>query len=433
VPDSSDDPKAMKQQSDRKELISSSVAIQPIRLRAALTIGLLTATTLGVALAAAWRERQKAGLIDADGYARYGFRIAEGRGLVDPQGRPTAFRGPTYPLVCAGLALVFGPSLQVIQTAQCVFYALANGLIGLLAYRYGVRLGVVVLGMLGVMFFWPAWPWFCHIFTEPLFTLLLALILWTWTEAVRAPSAGKYVLTGLVLAAAALCRPEGYLVAVLPVVDVLRRQGWKNIQAWAGAALILLGFALLEVPWVVRNWLALGRPILTAQTGAENFFLATWYQEANWHGNPLHDPKRFPPAGEGFWQLPLEERNRIFSEMAWQNIRQSPGQVLLCIPKRMLMFFFQYPERGWIPTPKGLLLGAPLYLLAILGYRWSPESLKILLRRALAILVVLALIHSLLVSEFRYSHPVQPYVVLMASVAFWQLAERGASAIFPRR
>ena len=422
----------MNQQSDRKETISSSLAIQPIRLRAALAIGLLTAATLAVALAAAWRERQKTGIIDADGYAGYGFRIAEGQGLVDPQGRPTAFRGPTYPLVCAGLALVFGPSLEVIQTAQCVFYALANGLIGLLAYRYGARLGVVVLAMVGVMFFWPAWPWFCHIFTEPLFTLLLALILWAWTEAVRTPSAWKYFLTGLVLAAGALCRPEGYLVAVLPVVDVLRRQGWKNIWGWAGVGWILLGFALLEVPWVVRNWLSLGRPILTAQTGTENFFLATWYQEANWHGNPLHEPERFPPAGQGFWQLPVEERNRIFREMAWQNIRQSPGQVLLCIPKRFLMFFFQYPPRGWIPTPKGLLLGVPLYLLAILGYWWSPKSLKILLRRALAMVVVLALIHSLLVSEFRYSHPVQPYILLMASVAFWQLAEQVRKAILPR-
>ena len=198
MPDSSDDPKPMNQQSDRKETIFSSLAIQPIRLRAALTIGLLTAATLVVALAAAWQERQKVGIIDADSYAAYGFRIAEGRGLVDPQGRPTAFRGPTYPLICAGLALVFGPRLEVIQTAQCLFYALANGLIGLLAYRYGARLGMVVLAMLGVMFFWPAWPWFCHIFTEPLFTLLLALILWAWTEAVRAPSAGKYFWTGLV-------------------------------------------------------------------------------------------------------------------------------------------------------------------------------------------------------------------------------------------
>jgi len=422
----------MNQQSDRKETISSSLAIQPIRLRAALAIGLLTAATLAVALAAAWRERQKVGIIDADGYAGYGFRIAEGQGLVDPQGRPTAFRGPTYPLVCAGLALVFGPSLEVIQTAQCVFYALANGLIGLLAYRYGVRLRVVVLAMLGVMFFWPAWPWFCHIFTEPLFTLLLALILWAWLEMVRRPTWGNHLITGLLLAVGALCRPEVYVLVPIPVLDTLHRQGWRSRKSWAGVGWILLGFVLLEVPWVVRNWLSVGRAILTAQTGTENFFLATWYQEANWHGNPLHEPERFPPAGQGFWQLPVEERNRIFREMGWQNIRQSPGQVFLCIPKRFLMFFFQYPPRGWLPTPKGLLLGVPLYLLAILGYRWSPESLKILLRRALAMVVVLALIHSLLVSEFRYSHPVQPYILLMASVAFWQLAEQVRKAILPR-
>ena len=419
------DQKAMNQQSERNETISSSLAIQPIRLRAALAIGLLTAATLVVALGAAWRERQKTGIIDADGYARYGFRIAEGRGLVDDQGRPTAFRGPTYPLVCAGLALVFGPRLEVVQTAQCVFYALANGLIGLLAYRYGARLRVVVLSMVGVMFFWPAWPWFCHIFTEPLFTLLLALILWAWLEMVRRPTWWNHLLTGLLLAVGALCRPEVYVLAPIPVLDTLCRQGWRTGRAWGGAALIFVGFALLEVPWVVRNWLSVGRAILTADAGMENFFLATWYQEANWQCDPLHDPTRFPPAGQGFWELPLEERNRMFSEMAWQNLRQSPGQVLLCLPKRFFMFIFQYPPRGWLPTWKGLLLGVALYLLAILGYLLADGRLRFLLHRALAILVVLALVHTLLVSEFRYSCPVQPYVLLMASTAFWRLAERG--------
>lgn len=334
--------------------------IQPIRFRPLMVILGLSLATLVLALVVAWRERLHRGIIDADGYAGYGFRIAEGRGLVDPQGRPTAFRGPTYPLVCAGLALMFGPRLEVVQTAQCLFYALANGLIGLLAYRYGAQVRVVALAMLGVMFFWPAWPWFCHIFTEPLFTLLLAFILWAWLRMLRLPTWINHLVTGLLLGLGALCRPEVYVLTPLPVLDTLRRQEWRRRRAWAGVATILLGFALVEVPWVLRNWLSLGRLILTAEAGMENFFLATWYQEANWQGNPLHDSARFPPAGQGFWRLPLPERNRIFWEMAWQNIQQAPGQVLLCLPKRFLMFFFQYPPRGWLPTCKSLLLGIPL-------------------------------------------------------------------------
>ncbi len=404
--------------------------VQPVGLRAGLVIGLLSVATLAVALVVAWRERQTTGIIDADAYAKYGFRIAEGRGLVDDQGRPTAFRGPTYPLVCAGLALAFGPRLEVVQAAQCLFYALANGLIGLLAYRYGAGLRVVVFSMLGMMFFWPAWPWFCHIFTEPLFTLLLALILWGWLEMVRRPTWPRHLVTGLLLAVGALCRPEVYLLAPIPVLDTLRRQGWRSRRAWVGAGLILLGFALLEVPWVVRNWLSIGRVIITADAGMENFFMATWYQEANWQGNVIHDPARFPPAGQGFWKLPLEERNRIFWEMAWQNIREAPGQVLLCMPKRFLMFFFQYPPRGWLPTWKSLVLGIPLYLLALLGYGWAEGPVKFLLRRALAILAVLALVHTVLVSEFRYSSPVQPYILLMASIGFWGLGHRVAKAFW---
>lgn len=406
-------------------------AVRPMRPVAAWVIVAMTVATFLVALGVALAERQKTGIIDADGYASYGFRIAEGRGLVDESDQPTAFRGPIYPLVCAGLALVFGPFLEVVQVAQCVFYALANGLIGYLAYRYSGQLRVVVLMMAGVMGFWPAYPWFCHIFTEPLFMLLLALILWAWTEMIWRPSWKKHLVTGFLLGVGTLCRPELAVLIVIPLWDTLRGAGWRR-KGWHGVGLILLGFALCEVPWVVRNWLQLGRVILSADHGTMIFFLATWYQEANWHGNPLHEPERFPPAGEGFWKLPVEERNKIFLQLARQNFREAPGQVLLLFPKRAMMFFFQYPPRGWLPTWKSLLLGIPLYFLAVVGYRRSGLELKRFLRQALWTIGVLWVVHTALVSEFRYSCPVQPYILLMASVGFWSLADWAWAIVSPQ-
>ena len=68
-------------------------------------------------------------------------------------------------------------------------------------------------------------------------------------------------------------------------------------------AALVMGFLMLEVPWVVRNYLALDRIVITTTGGSQSLFLATWHQQANWMGNVFHDPERFPPAGEGFWKL----------------------------------------------------------------------------------------------------------------------------------
>lgn len=383
----------------------------------------LTIATFVVALLVAFHSRHVSGILDADGYASYGFRLADGQGLVDSAGRPTAFRGPVMPLVCALTSLVCGKSLAAVQIVLCGFYALANGLVGYLAWRYYRSLRLVVMTMVVGIGFWPAYPWFCHIFSEPVFTFLLAGFLLVWTETIRSGSRWGYAATGLLLAASSLCRPEMYVFVPVLLIDVLHKHSlrWKGGEA---LTLIAIGFLLLEAPWVVRNWVSVGKPVISADNGTMNIFLATWFQEANWQGNPFHDPDRFAPAGQGFWQRPEEERNRIFWEMALQNVREAPGQVLLCIPRRFFMFFYQYGPRGWLPSLKSLVFATTLYLSALIGYRRSSAAQKVLLRRALCLVGVIAAVHTAMVSEFRFSCPVQPYIILMAMA--------GALGIFDR-
>jgi hypothetical protein len=328
------------------------------------------------------------------------------------------------PLICAATAWLFGPSLEAVQVVLCGFFAATNGLIGCLAWRYYRRLSVVAMSMTLTMFFYPSYPWFCHVFSEPIFAALLALFLLVWTATMRNGSLAGYFATGLLLAVSALCRPEMYAFPPILLVDVIRKHRFSRRSA-AAMTLTAAGFLLLEVPWVARNWLVVGKPILSADNGTMNLFLATWYQEANWMGNPFHEPSRFPPAGQGFWQLPESERNRIFLEMAKRNVREAPLSVLMCVPRRFVMFFYQCRPRGWLPGPKSLVLGTAIYVLAWIGFRRSSPEQRRLLHRALCLIGLIGLVHVMLVSDFRFSQPVQPYFLLMASV--------GALSLLPRR
>jgi hypothetical protein len=381
----------------------------------------MTAATLVAALLIERYTLKEVQFVDPDGWGRMGFEVAAGKGLII-HGKPSAYRGPVVPVIFATAALLFGPSLEVLLVTQCVFFALANGVLGLIAQRVFSDRRVTFLTMLLYLGYVPAYPWFCHIFTEPIFTTLLALFVLTWMVALERGGVW-HLFTGVTLALAALCRPVMYFFMPFVLLLPLLRAGFKR-HVLRSLGLLTVGFLLLEVPWVVRNCYQTGQPVLTTSGGSQAFFLMTWYQQANWLGNPFDDPKRFPPQAEGFWALPEEQQNAIFRRMAWDNIREAPLSVLLLVPRRLLIFLFQMQATGWLPTAKSLLFGGAIYLLALLGYVLSPRSSRSRVAPCLWLLGFNVLFHSLLVAEYRYSHPIQPYFFMLASAGVFLVSAR---------
>ena len=378
---------------------------------------MLTIATFFAALAIQkFSDPPPAGFLDPDGWGVRGFRIAAGQGLTDSDGNASAFRGPVIPLVFAMLALIFGSSYDVLLLNQCLFFAVANGLLGIICWRVFGDWRVTLLSMLIYIAYTPAHPWFSSIFVEPIFTAVLAVFMLSWTVALQRHTGTWYFLSGLLLALAALSRPVMYFFLVPFLFLMVRHTGWTRKAGWV-ACMALLGFLSLEIPWVVRNYISTGRPVAMTSGGTQALFLATWYQEANYFGNPFHDPKRFLPGVENFWDLPQDEQNRRFGQMARENIQNEPLRVLMLIPKRFMLFLFQMQGRGWIPTSKSMFLGGLLYLLALLGYYVSSFEKRKLYEPCLYLILFNIMFHSLLIAEFRYSHPIQPYIFMAASVA----------------
>jgi hypothetical protein len=330
------------------------------------------------------------------------------------------------PLVLAGAALLFGPSLEVLQVAECVFFALGNMAVGWIAMRYFRDKRVTAMTMLLYLGFTPAYGWFCHIFSEPIFTPLLALLIAVWTMQSRSRTLPGFLGLGVAAAVNALCRPEMYALAPILAIDAWRGTEPRQ-RRLAAVALLTAGFMLLEIPWFVRNCVSVGRPVVTATAGIQNTFRATWYTAQNWQGNVDHDPAVFPMDPKVFWALPEMERDRLFEQWTTDNLRNAPLQVAMCVPKRAWMFFYQLGPTGWMPSTKTLLFGTLIYALAALGYRWSSPQQRRLLNRCLWVIAVNAAVHALVTSDYRFSHPMQPYFFLMASVAAAGLLDRWAA------
>lgn len=390
-------------------------------LLAYLAIGVVT-TLAGLAI------QHKVGMSpdygDPDGWGKRGFWMAEGKGLVDANGSPSAMRGPVPPMIYAASAWLFGINYKVLLVTQACFFGLSASLIAAIGQFVFDRWRVSLLAVFMMIGFVPAWPWLCNIFSEPIFTAVLAAFMLSWLKASEKPaSMWRWVLVGLLLGITALTRPVLYFFVPFVLLDAC----WRLRLRWRTGFVFLwlmLGFFVVEGPWLVRNYQAFGKIIPTTSGSSQALHLCTWYQQANWIGNPYQDPKRFPPAGEGFWDLPKPEQDRRFKEMAWENLRTAPVQVLLLIPKRTMMFFFQMKETGWMPTVKSILLNSMLYPTALLGFWLAGPTIRRRLMPCVILVLFNAAFYSALQSEYRYSHPIQPYLMLLSSFGLWAIADR---------
>lgn len=202
---------------------------------------------------------------DSVAYFQVGWELANGLGFDLPLRRT-----PLYPLFVAGVVWALGEDLRGLALVQHLLgvgtvvatYFLGRTMFGRLAGA---------LAALAVAVSAPLLIYEHYILAEPLFTPLLVLgllllVLAMRREGGRRSVAGLYLAGGVVLALAALSRPIGQ--ALLPVgplaILVHHWSGWAALRSAVRASLlptvlVLVGFALVLVPWSVRGSMTTGR------------------------------------------------------------------------------------------------------------------------------------------------------------------------------
>jgi 4-amino-4-deoxy-L-arabinose transferase-like glycosyltransferase len=206
-------------------------------------------------------------LVDARAYDASALAILAGRGL-----EVAFYRPPLYPLFLAGIYGVAGHSMVAVVAAQMLLGLACVVPVFLLAQRwYGGAAGTVAALVTA------AYPLRIYYEGEHLDVTLVSFLLlaavWAAVTGIAGRSAPLLGLTGTLLGASALVRPN--ILAVLPFLalgcwllsrgtDPLPRRG-----VVIGATLLLLVLA----PTTIRNWRAEGRLIPVAAYGGINFFL----------------------------------------------------------------------------------------------------------------------------------------------------------------
>lgn len=269
-----------------------------------------------------------------DVFARF---ISAGQGFVRIGGQATAQWPPGYPAVLAVIFKAFGHKIilakllnVLLGTATC----LLAYLIGRKVFNRAVGLAAAaVLAIFPSQVFQPT-----LIMSETLATFLVAaLVCLVVFFAVDSLSWQRAAAVGAFVGVITYVRGETILLA-LPLVAVWAVAGRSWLAGLRYGAVALVATALVILPWVARNWVEMGYPILMSTGSGENLIAGHW-PGADGNGSfvpilevdRLYEGVSFPKNET----LVYKEETRRAISFALHN----PGTELKLIPQKLYEFY----------------------------------------------------------------------------------------------
>jgi 4-amino-4-deoxy-L-arabinose transferase-like glycosyltransferase len=240
-----------------------------------VVLAVVLAFGLGLRVSEAWDGR--APVFDAAAYATIAANLDRGEGftLGRDATQPASNYSPGLPLLAAGIYKVTG---GVHERMARLVLALLGTLAVLFTYLIGRRLsgpGAGLIGAAAIAVYPALLEYQGMLMGEPLAATLLsaAVLAILWAGASRT----RWLMPGALFGLLALVRPEYLGVALLVSLVVLARNvrvEWRS--ATARALLLLLGVAIVVVPWTVRNAVALDRFVPVSTGGGQVLFAGTY-------------------------------------------------------------------------------------------------------------------------------------------------------------
>jgi len=375
---------------------------------------------------------------DTDNYLAIAENLLAGEGFCSEAGHPTAFRPPLYPLLVA--ASLFCGGTFALALVQIVLGTATAGLTAVYAARLGFseRVQIIAAGVISVdplLLIYTS-----HAMTETLITFLVTLLL---IVAVGGGSQRRNVVSGGLFGLIVLCRPSlwafGGLASVLFLYRRLRsapasgdRGHWKR-----QVVLVLAGLLIVVSPWAVRNWAALGQPVVMTTHGGYTLLLANnpvFYEEVVeqgqvWQRSSLHD-----------WQAEIEEslqkqglersdepgRDAAMRRLATENIQKFPVRFFYASLVRLQRFWGLAPGNGSVPELLRLGVGC-WYLVVICFFLIGlVQNRKCFhdVRLGITLIISLSCVHAVYWSNARMRAPVSCILGTLAASAACDLAGR---------
>jgi 4-amino-4-deoxy-L-arabinose transferase-like glycosyltransferase len=338
---------------------------------------------------------------------------------------------PFFPLWIAGFFRIFGQKPLAVFLANVVLSAATGWLIYRLARRrFNPRTALIFLGLWAV---YPYSVYYCGwMYRESIFTFQMALMLTVldrWFEEGGLKWASWAGVSGAMIA---LMNPSGLLfVAAAPVGLLLAR---RSLSVWRAAACFGLVAALVYSPWVIRNQLAFGSPLLTNVHGPMNLYYGLVIPNDALGTEREAEIKRADPvenvAATLIYQGHFVEGANVYRAAARRLIAADPARYVRQCLARVVKYWRPVPYRRAYPygyakifwtslLSDGLLIPLGFIGLWLCRRRWA-ELLPFYL-----LVLFLPLAYYLTYTVIRFRMPVMPVMILAAAHVIDRLLKPG--------
>jgi 4-amino-4-deoxy-L-arabinose transferase-like glycosyltransferase len=215
---------------------------------------------------------------DQNFFENLAWTFSQGSGFLTPEGTPTSFQAPGFPILLGLLYRLFGRHYELNSLLQSTLGACACLWTGLLARRIGLR-PLIALAAAAIAAVLPTALVAVSSFTSEapaqffisLMSLLIAIALGAQD---RRRGYRLLLLAGLVCGYGALVRPQMLAVPLFLGIGLVLsrlRPFWTSV--WWGVSFGLAA-AVVIAPWTIRNWVVLGGFAPVATSGGQTYLSA---------------------------------------------------------------------------------------------------------------------------------------------------------------
>jgi Dolichyl-phosphate-mannose-protein mannosyltransferase len=308
---------------------------------------------------------------------------------------PTAWLGPVYPGIIAGVFLLFGIQTSASALAVMCFNAVCSAATGIIVYEIGKDIHGEKAGLCAG-WMWALSPYIAilpYILWDTALSALLfsgALLL---TMRLGTSKLGDWIVCGATWGGAALVNPA--LLTPLPILALLlldRGRRWKQVFVLA------MFTGLVIVPWTVRNYVVFHEIMPIRSNGLAEVYFAN----CGFGTHPLGPSMQYQTLGEAAFTAQA-------GHAAIEYVRSHPMTFVRDSFLRALLFWI-YPINFW-PLSVVIDLGAVAGLIMVF------KKSKQLAIPFLAVLTVYPVIYYASQVVSRYRHPIDPVLYALGGVA----------------
>lgn len=362
---------------------------------------------------------------DEQDYLLLSENLANGSGYVDKWGNDTAYRAVGYPLFIAGLRLLGCHNLICFRVVQ-VFLSLATiWSLYLLASRvFNRATGVVTIYLAAI------YPYFIYmpgtLLATSWFSCLIITGTYLFLESLEHENKRLMLLSGLFFGLAILTVPAGI---VLIGAAILWQIVYKRHLSKRFLPLLLIVLALCILPWVYRNYTALGILNLSSN-GGYNLWLGNNPDTDIDHPHAVAVPEALRQRLDA--ARSEKEISDIYASEAIKFIWENPGIFVKRMIKKAVYFWRLDPSpttRSYVSKNRlvkytGIVSFATILSAAIIGFFVASSNERVRPKLWMYFALACTAVYSVFIAKVRFRLPLDHFLIIMAAFSTVRLLQK---------